>query len=153
MDIRDSVALSKCETCPRVLHALQGIEDVTFHGQLLTDMVIDDGAEEVANMVYETLQASGVNDLLSDTNGNRVQSGQDLLATIRKQTAARLDYIDERNAEQSNKIEELIARCDGPLKMRATKLGQIITVTVCASPSQDMGFSCEDVHVNRSPSQ
>lgn len=152
MDTRDSIELSNCEACPKVLHTMHSMEHVSGFSEFLTDLAFQDVDSDTVEH-FETLRETGLVQMLEAATGESLPDGQSFLKTLRQETARQLERLDERSEETAQTVQELITGCPGPLKMRATKGGQVITATVCTSPSNDIGFSCEDVHIDRSRSQ
>jgi len=93
------------------------------------------------------LHGTPIGKLLQETGIDDVDT---FVETNRTNILEVLDQGDEKRQKAVDEIESYTASCaDGPLKMRAKKAGQVITATVCLSPDNDPGRSCERVYVDR----
>lgn len=143
------IEVGNCEACPQVEHCLQSVSEIANFGESLVDMAFDPEAEAHADDFLALLQDSGFMDVIEQVTGEVPHDGQSLIKMTRRQVAAQLEHLDGHKDEAKARISEFTADCGGPLKMRAHKAGQVITATVCISPLQPEGFSCEGTHVDR----
>jgi hypothetical protein len=86
-----------------------------------------------------------------DGESRLVKSAEDIVAAMRAITTAFLDGLDERRERIADDIADLHDGCPGPLKMRAEKAGQLVTVTVCMSPNAPTDQATEETIVQREP--
>lgn len=82
--------------------------------------------------------------------GEQPAQGQEEVVRILRKRAGEMNSMLGKIQELSQaRVSALTDGCTGPLKMRASKGGRVITATVCVSPSIPNGSSIEKIDVNR----
>lgn len=122
-----------CANCPLVKGMIEVSDGLRDGAEAIGNMALGDGPEEVAERVFEMLP-EGVGMLGPDGEPKRIESPEDIVMAMRSQTTTFLEGMDGRREEIKADVGRLTDGCDGPLKMRAARAGQLITVTVCMSP-------------------
>ena len=145
----NGVEAGSCGSCPEVMHCLDLLEDMGLASESVVNVAFDPMVEELTNDVFQLLQETGLMAALEEANEESPEAPTDLFVAIRQQMAKHLDRIDEHKNDVRDMIKSVTTGCEGPLKMRAAIAGRVVTATLCASPTRNNGFSCEDVHVQR----
>ncbi len=122
-----------CANCPLVKGIIEISDGLHEGAEVIGNMALGEGPEEIAERVFEMLP-EGVAMLGPDGEPKTVESAEDIVMAMRSQTTTFLEGMDEHREELKDDVARLTDGCDGPLKMRAARAGQLITVTVCMSP-------------------
>ena len=145
-ELETAVANSKCLNCPSIKHAAGFIDDIKQSNEDVTRLYLSVSAEQekaIAEQAFDDPVARSVL-LLSG-----IDSAAEFSSKMADDIKAEFDARDEAVEGVLDDVAELTRSCDGPLKMRAEKAGQVVTATVCNSPEVERGDSCESAHINR----
>lgn len=141
--------LGNCGSCPKVLECLESAEATRkFTGRMAEEAMSPEFDEVFAPALFGMFDGEVVSGLRGPS-GQPFDSPAELAAFLRKNVGNLADYIDKQSEEELSEAAQLVDGCEGPLKMRATKAGRQIVATICNSPGQSDGSSCEEVFIAR----
>ncbi|MCA9309450.1 hypothetical protein KC973_03665 [Candidatus Saccharibacteria bacterium] len=147
--------LGACATCPNAIHLQKAVE------------VAEDAANTVAERAMDIpkdILETGLGDLFTNIDklnggdvtgsirfmGQHIHSVEEFQAALQTLASNSVEQHDVDVENKKEQLQELLDRCgNGPLKMRASKAGHQVVVTVCVSDAVPSGEACEHVHTQR----
>lgn len=143
-----------CANCPAVNDLEKDCDKITQQARRLEETSFDETIDTVmAPAVFENIQDRDTRIMMIDANDNielvEPSSPEDIALSARMTAASFLRYLDSEKERFVQRANEITAECDGPLKMRATKAGRRVTVTVCNSPKAPNTTSTELTTIRR----
>lgn len=145
----DDFEAGKCNTCPRVTHCIDDAYEVKQHARhIASDAMSQELDDHFAPALFEVLRDTA-GDLPIAPLLDTINSPQELAKGIRKGAGMIVEELDAKAQESLDEASGLVSGCEGPLKMKATKAGRQIIVTVCNSPSISDSTDCDPAHVTR----
>lgn len=140
-----------CEQCPRVSALRDGAEELRINAERIGTAALGEETDEAAAAILNFFAGESDTVYMSTEEGEmtQIQAPEDVARVLRSGTTSILEGMDARREDLKLDIAEMSEHCPGPLKMRAEKAGQLVTVTVCMSPSAEKGQAEERVIVLR----
>lgn len=125
----NEIDTKNCANCPIVKYNLGLIADMKEAQAVVTAFSAGPALDSVAERIY--------GGIVGDDTGRAIEldiTKEGVASSIRKSAAETLNSKDGQIQEAAADTEALLASCEGPIKMRASKAGHVVTVTVCNSP-------------------
>ena len=141
----ESIKNLKCIDCPKILHAFADITDADEVASEVSEAVMSIPPEVEREFVEELLKGP-ISELI---RANGINNPDDLQNKMLEDTLKLLETVEDERDITVQFVEQQTQDCEGPMKMRAKRNGQVVTATVCMSPENEQGFGCEDVHLER----
>jgi hypothetical protein len=149
------VNLGNCSTCPNAISLNEHLEAASNIASQMVSGAFEMPIDEVGASLYEDVVLPGVSEgmtLVDPITGKEIHTPQDAQEAFRTLITSTIERQDHHVEELTENLCKLVNSCsNGPLKMRATKAGRVITATVCTSGIIPLGDSTEEsVHIHRS---
>jgi hypothetical protein len=126
-------------------------EGLRVSAEAIGNTALSDAPEEVADKILENIP-EGLKAAYLDPETDEImpiESTEDVAKMLRSNATLFLEGLDTHRDELKDNIATISDNCTGPLKMRAEKAGQLVTVTVCMSPMAPEGAITERAVVER----
>ncbi len=132
--------VKKCADCPVVSVILAAAEELDETARIKSEVALDVSFDEISQEIFSRLP-KGLTPV--DTRRmTQINEPNELADSLRELAVDQIDALHSMADAERKDVQTLTNEClDGPLKMRATKAGRIITVTVCGSALAPDGVS------------
>jgi hypothetical protein len=137
-----------CETCPavaKIQRAASSMDHFSDHAIMIgtdPDLVADCGPEEIGILRHMV-------NLMREPEESPAETPEEVADAMRKTAGDITADLAERITALQEAADMVTQDCEGPLRMRAKKAGEIITVKVCMSPFRNPGTKIEPTEVTR----